>query len=368
MHHDPDGLDLIDADIRRQDAVLKRAIPVLRETSDRIAGELPTPARVFLIGCGDSYDAGIAARFVWEGLTGMPAEAVPAMTFATSVVDLAPRGSLVVALSQSGRVSRVVEGLRKARARGLSTISITANPTSALAKEPADATWVMDFEKLGAIPGTTSHLQGSIALYELACAFSERGADRDVIRASVDGLPELVGEVVDRSAEIGAEHAATMDRANPVLALGYGPSSSSARFTVRKLLELSQLIAISQETEEYAHDEYSLVDQRFRVLLFAPPDLGRSRSHEVAGYLKRLGVNLAVVSDGDEAATFTDTADLVYDLPACDPVLVPMLYAVPGQLLSLATARRVGGSLYGMAEQVHREDGDPQIYESVIAS
>ena len=34
-----------------------------------------------------------------------------------------------------------------------------------------------------------------------------------------------------------------MAREHPVLALGYGPVLASARFTVRKLLELTQLFA-----------------------------------------------------------------------------------------------------------------------------
>jgi hypothetical protein len=46
--------------------------------------------------------------------------------------------------------------------------------------------------------------------------------------------------------------------------------------------------------------------------------------------------------------------------------LTPLVYAVPGQILSLAVARRVGGSMYGAADPVHGEDGDPQIYASGI--
>lgn len=367
MHHDRDGLDLMAADVERQADALQHGAAALRAAVPDIAACLPTtPTRVYLIGCGDSLDAGIAARFVWERLVDIPVEAVPAMTFAASIADLAPQGSLVVGLSQSGKVSRVVEGIRAARARGLATATITASPASTLAAEPADATWLIDFDKLGAIPGTTSHLLGAVALYELGCALASDGAGRDRLRSELDGLPELVRQAIAQCAPVADKHADAITRDQPFLSIGYGPTMSSARYTVRKLLELTQLVALWQETEEYAHDEYSLVDQRFRVLQFAPPDRGRQRNAEIARYLDRLGAHLSVVTDGDEARRFQDVADLVYPLPASPASLVPLVYAVPGQLVSLAAARRVGGSLYGMAERVHREDGDPQIYDSEI--
>lgn len=369
MHHDEEGLDLIGSDIARQATTLGEGTRALRDASAEVASSLPaSPSRAYLIGCGDSLDGGMAARYVWEGLVGFPVEAVPAMTFATSVVDLARPDALVVALSQSGKVSRVIEGVRRARSRGLSTVTITADADSVLAGEPSDASWVIGFDKVGAVPGTTSHLLGTIALYELGCALAPERDGADRIRAELDGLDELVRRTIALSTPLAPRHAEAMARDLPVLALGYGPSLSSARYTIRKLLELTQLVALWQETEEYAHDEYSLMDSRFRVMLFAPPGRGALRSGEVARYLDRLGVHLSVVTAEEDANRYQGVADLIYPIARCPASLVPLVYSVPGQLLSLAAARTLGGSLYGMAERVHREDGDPQIYESEIAS
>jgi glucosamine--fructose-6-phosphate aminotransferase (isomerizing) len=369
MHFDGKGLDVIEADIRREAATLEAAVPALRAGSEDIVSEIPaSPPRAYLIGCGDSLDGGIAARYVWDRMVSFPVEAVPAMTFTTSMLDTAPDGALVIALSQSGKVSRVIEGARAARARGLATVTITTNPSSPLAREPADASWVIDFDKLGAVPGTTSYLVGIVALYELGCALAGESSIRDALRADLDGLGRIVGEAIAACESVALEQAQAMARHLPVILLGYGPVLSSARFTVRKLLELAQLVVFSKETEEYAHDEYSLIDDSFRVMQFCPPGRGRTRDLEIAEYLGRLRVHLTVVSDGTDAELFGDPADILYALPPCPPSLVPLVYSIPGQLVCLATARRVGGSLYGMAERIHREDGDPQIYESEIAS
>ena len=368
MHHDPEGLELFEKDIHRQGSVIDAAAAAIRAEADVLAADLPRPTHVYLVGCGDSFDAGIAARFVWERILGVPVESVSAMTFGTSVVDLAPEGALVVGLSVSGKVTRVIEAIRAASTRGIDTITITMNPSSPFALEPSTATWVVDFTKLGAIPGTTSHLVGALAMYELGCALAGDSPERHELRAQLDQLGSLVSQSVDVCAPIAKEHADAMDRDRPVLLIGYGPSMSPARFTVRKMLELTQLVTFWQETEEYAHDEYSLVDARFRVMQMAPPDRGSVRNAEIARYLRRLEVHLAIVTDGAEADSVAEIADIVYGLPPCPPALAPLLYAIPGQLLALETARRQGGSLYGMAETVHREDGDPQIYESEIVA
>lgn len=367
VHHDADGIELMASDIERQPDVLAGSIPTLRKAAGDVAAKIPPPSRAFLIGCGDSLDAGIAARYVWEELLRIPVEAVPAMTFATSIAPLAPADSLVVALSQSGKVSRVVEGIRAARRHGLATVAITANAGSPLAQEPADATWLIDFLKLGAIPGTTSHLVGAAAVLELGAAYApeDRGS---AVRRELDALPGMVREAIEASRGPVERQAAALSRDRPFLALGFGAVLSSARFTVRKLLELTQLVALWQETEEYAHDEYSLVDERFRVMLFAPPGIGERRNTEIARYLRRLRVHLTVVTSTPAAGAYEAFADEIVALPDTPASLVPLVYAIPGQLLSVTAARHLGGSLYGMAEQVHREDGDPHIYESEVVT
>src|SRR5690242_18716630 len=58
--------------------------------------------RIYLVGCGDSLYAGMAARLVFERLTQIPTEAVPALEFSRYLVDDAPPGSLVITVSVSG--------------------------------------------------------------------------------------------------------------------------------------------------------------------------------------------------------------------------------------------------------------------------
>ena len=366
MHHDPELLRLFGEDIRRQGAVMAEQVPLLRQAAEAVAADLPPrPERVYLIGCGDSLDGAMASRPVWERLLPDSAvEAVPAMTFSSYAVDAAPPGSLVVALSQSGKVTRVIEGVRAARAGGMTTLAVTARTDSPLAAEPVDHLMVVPFPKLGPIPGTTSFTAGSIALSEVACALAP-GNRSDELRSAIDETPASVDGAVEATWDAAIVQAARATRSTTLLALAAGPTLAAARHLVRKVLEISQLTAIWQETEEYAHDEYSLVSDSFMVVLFAPDDRSITRTVEISHYLRRLGVDLGVITTPRHAGSFSGVADSVYavDGPAAT---APLVGSVPAQILSFGLAGSLGGSMYGMGESVHRTDGDPQIYESAI--
>lgn len=366
VHHDPELLRLFSEDIRRQGAVMAEQVPLLRQAAEAAVRGLPSrPERVYLIGCGDSLDGAMASRPLWERL--LPdtvVEAVPAMTFSSYAVDTAPRGSLVVALSQSGKVTRVIEGVRAARARGMVTMAVTARADSPLAAEPVDSLMVVPFPKLGPIPGTTSFTVGSIALSEVACALVP-GNRSDELRGAIDETPASIDGAVGAVWDAAMSQAARATRATTLLALAAGPTLAAARHLVRKVLEISQLTAIWQETEEYAHDEYSLVSDSFMVMLFAPGDRSITRTIEISHYLHRLGVDLGVITTPGHAASFSGVADSVY--AAGGPAATaPLVDSVPAQILAFGLAENLGGSMYGMGETVHRIDGDPQIYESAI--
>lgn len=366
VHHDPELLRLFGEDIRRQGAVMAEQAPLLRQAAEAaVRGLPPRPERVYLIGCGDSLDGAMASRPLWERL--LPdtvVEAVPAMTFSSYTVDTAPPGSLVVALSQSGKVTRVIEGVRAARARGMVTMAVTARADSPLAAEPVDSLMVVPFPKLGPIPGTTFFTVGSIALSEVACALVP-GSRADEFRSAIDETPASIDGAVEAVWEAAMEQAARATRATTLLALAAGPTLAAARHLVRKVLEISQLTAIWQETEEYAHDEYSLVSDSFMVVLFAPGDRSITRTIEISHYLHRLGVDLGVITTPGHARSFSGVADSVYATggPAAT---APLVDSVPAQILAFGLAENLGGSMYGMGETVHRIDGDPQIYESAI--
>jgi glutamine---fructose-6-phosphate transaminase (isomerizing) len=365
-----DDIELIAADIRREPELIRSAYPWFRTVAAEAVGNIPPPSRVYLVGCGDSYDVGWAAQFTWERLLRVPVQALTALTFARYSVDTAPPDALVVALSQSGKVTRVIEAVRAAQRKGLRTISVTGSDRSPLALEGGPKV-VTPFPKLGPIPGTSSYVYNMVLFFELGMALARawnRSGDYADLERQLDSLPDLIEASLGSVWDVAADHAgATADRSLVHLALGGGPHLSSARFFARKMFEIPQLPAMCQDSEEYAHDQYSFTAKGHPVIMWSPPGSAAGRDDELLVSLSNLQTALAVVTEKDRRLPAGVNAQWRYDLaPGLEEWLSPLLHSLPAQVYSYEIGKRLGGSFYAFADPTHKKDGDPLIYESRI--
>jgi glucosamine--fructose-6-phosphate aminotransferase (isomerizing) len=363
------NLELLAEDMRRQPALLRSSIDGLRGRIGDLASEFARPSRIYIVGCGDSLNVGMTVRFEWERLLGIPVHAIAALTFSRFEAPNVPPDALVITLSQSGTVVRVVEAARASYSRGIPTITMSASGTSPLAREPASATFITDFPKLGFVPGTTSYPYHLAIFYELGLAFAERWgtrADIGAARANLDRLPPLVEASLEPMWQIARDHARYFQRAQPFLLLGTGPNHPSVLFIARKLFEVPQIAALAQETEEYAHDEYSIITRFVPSLLIAPHDAAAKRSAEILTSLLNLESPTAVVVERGKAPS---GPRWIYEMePGLDELYTPLLATLPGQLLTYELGRSVGGSFYATDDPIHRRDGDDLIYQSELVA
>src|SRR5919108_1387046 len=118
------------------DEVLKRPA-FIRDTlevlDDLVRSTLPRDAcrrwtRVLLTGCGDSYYAGLASELAFETWTGLAVDVQPALQGGRYVIPSMTPPAVVFSISHSGRVSRTIEAVALARARGLDTITLSGDP------------------------------------------------------------------------------------------------------------------------------------------------------------------------------------------------------------------------------------------------
>lgn len=367
------SLDLVATDIRRQDKLIADSLAWFREVTLRAAEKLgPRPSRIYLVGCGDSFDAHTAVRFLWEKLVGVPVEAVQALTFTRYLISAAPRDALVIALSQSGMVSRLIEAARLANANGQRVVVITGNPKSVLAQEPAAAQIITPFPKVGPVPGTSSYTFNMTLLYELGAALGQMWGDSAAavaeVRDQLTRLPALIRESLDPVWEVAAAHAdGTSDRTAVHLFLGTGPNLATARFAARKFFEIPQLAAMAQETEEYAHDQISMVGSNTPSLVFAPSGAASSRNSELLASLIELRSPVAVVTERGADLGLERQPRWRYEVePGLDELLSPLLHALAPQVYTYELAGLVGGSFYGYGDPVLRAIGDRLIYESEV--
>ncbi len=332
--------------------------------------DVRVPSRIYLVGCGDSYYAGVATRFAFERWTGIPTEALESLEFSRYAVTTAPADALVVAVSNSGRVTRTIESALFAGQRGIRSIALTYFPESPLART-ATHTLPWTYADVGFGPGTLSYLASLVGLYALAMRIGVAAghlgaAELDERLDAVTACGELVAATIADCRPVAATIAAAIDPLGLVAIIGGGPSHGTALFGMAKFIESARHNAVGQELEEWAHEQYFCTGPGSHTFVVAPAGASLDRSREQLRAVRDVGGTAVAICDAGDEET-RDLADTV--LPAAgisDELLSPIVTAVPLELVALAFAQRLGRTMLGFDDANRREVNFRQIFGGAI--
>jgi glucosamine--fructose-6-phosphate aminotransferase (isomerizing) len=330
----------------------------------------PAPSRLYTVGCGDSYFCGLAAEMAIESWTRQPMEALESLEFSRYAIRTAPEGSLVVAVSNSGEVARTVESLRFAGERGLRTVGITYNPESRLASA-AQHVLKYDYRDVGFGPGTMSYLASVLSLLAVGLRVAELGGGLDAAGveaelSAIEGLAPALAETIAAAEEPAAALAATLTEDTKVFFLGGGPNYGTALFAMAKMIESARHNTVSQQLEEWAHEQYFCTVPGTVTVVHAPQGHSVDRAREQLQAVRDMkGTAVAVCAADDEETKAL--ADVVFPVPAGVPEhLSPLLYCVASELISYHFALANEKVMLGFDDAWRKEVNFRQIFRSVI--
>ena len=132
--------------------------------------------QIVLTGCGDSYISGMATEQAFNQLSQIPTQAISAMQASryTATYPRAkyPNNPLVIAVSNSGEVARVVEATKNYCEQGALTVAITSNSTGRLAKQ-SDRIVQTNIPPFPPSPGVRTYVISLLTLYLIAIRLGE---------------------------------------------------------------------------------------------------------------------------------------------------------------------------------------------------
>ncbi len=333
----------------------------------------------FMIGCGDSYSAALAARSYMMQATGRFIEPVEALEFSRYLVNDLPPDSFVFGISNSGTVSRTIEGVRLARERGAWTFAVTVSADNVLArtaetlikvnappniKEQPDGSRVVT-------PGSVTYTASMLGLYVAAIAFGERiGHLRpDRVAALVDELhtlPAAMQTADDAVRALAPKIAGSFTPDRKTVILGGGPNYATAYFGMAKWFEALTRPCHTAELEEWAHEQYFFTDERTDTIILAPPGAGRDRALEQARAARDMGSRVVIVGrEGDAAAHAA--SDIYFPMPDLAEALTPFVYKLPFEYLACHIADQQNVAFLGFDNRKRQEVNFRQIFHSAQA-
>ena len=126
--------------------------------------------------------------------------------------------------------------------------------------------------------------------------------------------------------------------ARDVLYLGRGQSFPIALEGALKLKEISYIHAEGYAGGEMKHGPIALIDESVPVVVVAPSDALFDKTASNFEQVRARGGKLVLLSDANGTARLGGHAAATVTLPAVDPVVAPILYTVPVQLIAYYTA------------------------------
>ncbi len=297
-------------------------------------------SRITMSACGSAFYAGLVGRWWFEAIARIPTDGDVASEFRYRTPPM-PAGGLGLLVSQSGETADTLAALRYMREQGQQVLSILNVPESTMARE-SDA--VLE-TVAGPEIGVASTKAFTAQLSVLACLALAAGRATGAISAEQEAaMTAALLEVPSRAAEI-LENESALDaiahrvaKARDVLFLGRGNCFPIAMEGALKLKEISYIHAEGYAAGEMKHGPIALIDPAVPVIAIAPSGPLFEKTASNLQEAAARGGQVIVFSDAAGAAKLKGIAVETVILPAVDPFVAPILYAIPVQMLAYQVA------------------------------
>jgi len=302
--------------------------------------DLAAVDRVTIVACGTSYYAGMVAKYWFEQFARVPVDIDVASEFRYRQPVLEP-GGLALFISQSGETADTLAALRHARAEKQRIAVVVNVPTSSMARE-AD---LLLPTHAGPEIGVASTKAFTCQLAVLAALAANLARAKG--RLSREEEKEIVGHLQEAPAAINAalghdEEIAAMAHliapARDVLYLGRGPDYPMALEGALKLKEISYIHAEGYAAGEMKHGPIALIDEDVPVIVLAPSGPLFDKTVSNMQEVRARGGQIVLISDAKGLAEAGEGTIATIEMPEVHPLIAPLVYAVPVQLLAYHVA------------------------------
>ena len=300
--------------------------------------DLSTVERVVIVACGTASYVGMIGKYWIEGLARVPVEVDVASEYRYRDPVLLPN-TLGLVISQSGETADTLAALRHMKAAGVTTGGIINVPTSSMAREvdlllPTHAGPEIGVASTKAF---TCQLAVMAALATNLARAKGRLADEADVVGHLQQVPEAMSAALAHDEEIEAM-APKIAAARDVLYLGRGPEFPLALEGALKLKEISYIHAEGYASGEMKHGPIALIDDAVPLIVIAPSGPLFDKTVSNMQEAQARGAQVVLVSDAEGIAQAGENTIATIEMPKVHPLIAPLVYAVPVQLLAYHVA------------------------------
>ncbi|MFH1092001.1 MAG: glutamine--fructose-6-phosphate transaminase (isomerizing) [Pseudomonadota bacterium] len=291
--------------------------------------------KIFIVACGTSYHAGLVGKFMIEELARIPVEVDLGSEFRyrDPIVD---GHTLMVLVSQSGETTDTLGAMREGRGKGVRTLAVCNVVGSSLARGAEATIYTQAGPEIG-VASTKAFTTQLVCLYLLAMYLAQikglmsKEKGREMLMELMR-LPHLLEEALEgeeRIKEVGRRYF----QAQNFLYLARGINYPLALEGALKLKEISYIHAEGYPAGEMKHGPIALIDEHMPVVVCAPAGKTLEKAKGNIEEVKARMGRVIVLTERDNTVV-RDKADEVIFVPSTSEMLMPIVLALPLQLLA----------------------------------
>jgi glucosamine--fructose-6-phosphate aminotransferase (isomerizing) len=299
--------------------------------------------KIFVVGCGTAYHAGLIGKQAIEHWTRLPVSVEMASEFRyrDPVLD---RQTLVVAISQSGETADTLEAVRHARGQNAKVLAICNTNGAQIPRESDAVLYTHAGPEIGVAATKTFTAQvAAVELVGLALAQARGTKYGDEIArefAALSAMPAAIAAVLEQMEPV-REIARKIADSKAILFLGRHVGYPVALEGALKLKELAYMHAEGFPAGELKHGPIALVEQDLPIVIVMPSPVGRPVLHQkmlsnIAEVRARGALTIVIAEVGDTTAAAH--ASYLIEVPVTPTLFSPLVTTVPLQILAAEVA------------------------------
>jgi glucosamine--fructose-6-phosphate aminotransferase (isomerizing) len=325
-------------EIHEQPSTLRNTLRMQEHYLDLISTFLDRASEVYLVACGTSYHACLAASYMFSKLAFLPTYPVYASEFLEQHGKSVNIDSTILAVSQSGETADTLAAVTCAQQRAATILGLTNVIGSTLTRVSRVYVGQQSGPEIGVAATKTFTSQLSV-LAQLALRLSKKRGkisqdEMDFIAERLEKLPEIVEGIIQTQEEKVKKVAKKYKDAKLFFFLGRGVSTATAYEGRLKLMEIAYIPSIAFPAGESKHGPISLIEPGFPVVFICAKDGTHKTLIGNIMEMKARGASIiAIIEEGDEE--IKGLADDYVEVPKGIPeVLSPIPFVIPLQLLA----------------------------------
>ena len=292
-------------------------------------------SRIIITACGTSWHAALIGKYAIEEFARIPVEVEYSSEFRyrNPVIH---KNDLVIAISQSGETADTLAAVELAKSQGAFIFGICNVVGASIPRLTHSGCYTHAGPEIG-VASTKAFTAQVTVLTMLALLM---GKERATITEpfykkcvmELAAIPAKIKRILDQNESI-SQFAKTFTYAQNFIYLGRGYNFPVALEGALKLKEISYIHAEGYPAAEMKHGPIALISQEMPVVVIAPNvgiyDKVVSNIQEIKA---RKGRIISIVTEGDEVVKAL--SDYTISIPETEECLVPLLAAVPLQLMA----------------------------------